>query len=203
MADQGESSAPFVFERLQTSGNPTGRIHRITWSPDGNILAGATYDRVIWLWTAATRQWWKKLGEGSNGHTKLVTSVTWSPDGKELASGSDDTTIRIWNVDIGLPLNRPLTGHTGYVTSVAWSPDGNLLASGSDDWTVRVWDVTTRKKRWQKKHGDRVLSVAWSPDGKILVLGPRWQSTAQGDPTQRQGLLCSLVPGWKVGCVSI
>ena len=108
----------------------------MSFSPDGNTLASASWDKTVRLWDANTGSPIRTL----TGHTNWVYSVSFSPDGNTLASGSWDTTVRLWNANTGSPI-RTLTGHTSGVTSVSFSPDGNTLASGSWDATVLLWEL--------------------------------------------------------------
>ncbi|KAL0257747.1 Protein sof1 [Diplodia seriata] len=65
----------------------------VDWSPTGEELVSASYDRSIRLWTR---------GQGHSRdiyHTKRmqrVFSCAWSPDNNYILSGSDDGNVRIW-----------------------------------------------------------------------------------------------------------
>ena len=114
----------------------TGGVNRVEWSPDGKILASASTEGTVRLWSAEG----KSLAT-LTGHIGYVYSVAWSPDGKILASASWDKTVRLWSPD-GKAL-ATLTGQTDRVKSVAWSPDGKTLASASDDSTIRLWEINS------------------------------------------------------------
>lgn len=108
----------------------------LAFSPDGQLLATASSDKIIRLWQT---QGWDYL-RALSGHTGDINALAFSPDGRRLASGAADLTVRLWDVGTGQPLSV-LTGHTDRVKAVAFSPDGSLLASGATDNAVRVWDL--------------------------------------------------------------
>ncbi|MBN3950075.1 MAG: protein kinase [Nostoc sp. NMS7] len=137
-------------------------VKSVAISPDGKILASASYDETIKLWNLATGEEIYTL----TGHSDSVDSISISSDSKTLASGSDDKTIKLWNLATG-KIIRTLTGHTESVKSVAISPDGKTLASGSNDNTIRLWNLTTGKTIRTLR--DFSLHIAISPDGKTLV----------------------------------
>ncbi|MFE9765171.1 AAA family ATPase [Streptomyces sp. NPDC005808] len=156
----------------------TGAVYLTSFSPNGRILATASYDRTVRLWDVSDPTRPKPLGEPLTGHTSWVSSAVFSPDGSTLASAADDGTIRLWNVrDPGHPraLGAPLTGHGGTIYLLAFSPDGQTLASANEDHVVRLWDVrdAARAKALGELTGATapVRSVAFSPDGQTLAAG--------------------------------
>ncbi|MBN9688696.1 MAG: protein kinase [Verrucomicrobia bacterium] len=66
-----------------------------SFSPDGRLLATASWDRLIHLWSVATGEKVATL----NGHKAGVLEVAFSSDGRTLASSSDDWTVKLWHVE--------------------------------------------------------------------------------------------------------
>jgi WD40 repeat protein len=153
----------------------SSEVSSVMFSPDGNLLASASWDNTIRLWNTSNLNNPQLIGQPLRGHANLVSSVAFSPDGKTLASSSRDNTVRLW--DLTTPtdikeLTAPLTGG-GALYMVAFSPDGRTLAAASDDRTVRLWDVTDRRAPHAgpilSGHTGPVWAVAFSPNGHTLA----------------------------------
>ncbi|MEW2396405.1 AAA family ATPase [Streptomyces sp. NPDC046862] len=156
----------------------TGAVYLTSFSPNGQTLATASYDRTVRLWDVSDRSRPKQLGKPLTGHTSWVSSAVFSPDGRTLASAGDDGTIRLWDVRDPRhpsPLGEPLAAHKGTIYLIAFSPDGRTLASVGEDHTVRLWKVDdpSRPKALDTLTGASaaVRSVAFSPDGRTLAAG--------------------------------
>ena len=117
----------------------TGWISSVTWSPDGTMIATASYDMSIRIWNAITGKIIHTLKE----HTNIVRVVAWSPDGKWLASGSEDCLVRLWNPQTGAML-RTLRFHKHYITSIKWSDDSLTLISQTS-FDKATWSIETCK----------------------------------------------------------
>ncbi|KAF2156872.1 WD40 repeat-like protein [Myriangium duriaei CBS 260.36] len=141
-------------------------VAAVAISPSGTLVASASADGTIKLWSLATGAVLHTL----EGHIAGVSCLAWSPDSTVLASGGDDKLIRLWDVQTGKAYPTPLAGHCSYVYSVAFSPKGNMLVSGSYDEAVFLWDVrTARVMRSLPAHSDPVAGVDFVRDGTLVA----------------------------------
>ena len=113
-------------------------MNAVTFSPDGRLLASASWDNTVRLWSVADR---RQVGPPLYGHADLggASSVSFSPDGHLLASSGSDKTVRLWDPATQRPVGEPLP-LPDRVNAVAFSPDGHGLASGDDGADVRLWE---------------------------------------------------------------
>ncbi|MGH3755587.1 MAG: WD40 repeat domain-containing protein [Pseudonocardiaceae bacterium] len=146
----------------------TGPVYGVAFSPDGQKIATAGYDKTVRVWDAATGQ---QIGQPLTGHIDQIRGVAFSPDGQKIATAGYDETVRVWDAATGQQIGQPLSGHKNTVYGVAFSPDGTTLASASSDQTVRLWNVATGEPIGQPLtgHTGYVWGVAFSPDGERIA----------------------------------
>ncbi|OUL26791.1 hypothetical protein BV378_12270 [Nostoc sp. RF31YmG] len=145
----------------------SNRIFSVAFSPNGQLLASASADRTIKIWSPHTGQCLKTL----HGHGSWVWAIAFSPDNHLLASASYDHTVKIWDVSSGECL-RTLQGHPGSVLAIAFSHDGKTLFSSGYDSIVKCWDMKTGKcfHTWEAD-SNRVWAIAVSPDNQYFATG--------------------------------
>ncbi len=149
------------------AGHAGGPIKGLAFTPDGRLLASASWDRTLRIWDV-------QGGEARHvlrGHKAPVLAVDASADGRWFASGSADRTVKVWDAATGKVV-RMLGGHSGGVLAVRFSPAGGLLASAATDGTVRVWETAGwRELPPMHRHATAVRALAFRGDGKVLASG--------------------------------
>ncbi|XP_076245673.1 notchless protein homolog 1 isoform X1 [Calliopsis andreniformis] len=109
-------------------------INDVKFSPNGRIIASASFDKSIKLWESNTGKYIASL----RGHVQAIYSIAWSADSRLLVSGSADSTLKVWSMKTK-KLCQDLPGHADEIYAVDWSPDGLRVASGGKDKVLRLW----------------------------------------------------------------
>ncbi|KAL6129956.1 hypothetical protein ACLB2K_068338 [Fragaria x ananassa] len=126
---------PFVSK--QPKARMTGHqqlVNHVYFSPDGQWIASASFDRSVRIWNGTTGKFFGVL----RGHVGPVYQISWSADSRLLLSGSKDSTLKVWDIRT-MKLKQDLPGHADEVYAVDWSPDGEKVASGGKDRVLKLW----------------------------------------------------------------
>ncbi len=146
-------------------------LYDAEFSPAGDLLATAGYDRSIRLWDTETGDLLRTL----EGHNGAVYDLAFSPDGAVVASASADQTVKLWQVASGQrldTLNQPLAEQL----AVVFAPGGERIYIGGADNRIRAYDFVSRQelaanplREVRFAHEGSIVALAISPDGRWLV----------------------------------
>lgn len=116
--------------RLHLAGRLQGHTNEV-WhasiSHDGSMLATASKDGSVMIWSLPTGELLRKLSD----HTAGVMHVTWSPDDRLLLTCSLDSSARLWRADTG-DCQRVFLMN-GEATSGLWTEGGHSVIVASEE----------------------------------------------------------------------
>ncbi|HEY1353525.1 MAG TPA: hypothetical protein VGF67_28275 [Ktedonobacteraceae bacterium] len=144
-------------------------VHAVTWSPDGQHLAAASGNQILFLNAQNART----EARSTHTHQATVTALAWSqPQPQLLVSAGLDRLAVVWDTRTFRPQTF-FRQHTAGILAAAWAADGQTVGSSSQGGVVRVWHGASG----QQVHGfffDGAVSLnalAFEPAGMRLAAG--------------------------------
>ncbi|MDZ8051247.1 MAG: caspase family protein [Aulosira sp. ZfuVER01] len=154
-------------ERNRLAGH-TDRVNDVSISPDGKMIASASADQTVRLWTREGKQFTEPLQ-----HNYPVWTVSFSHDGKLIATGDGDGVIRIWNSKDGslkttIP-QKDLKKDNRSVLKLSFSHDDKTIAAANFDNDVRIWRVADAQLIHKLPHGAIVQGVSFNKNSQKIA----------------------------------
>ena len=119
---------------------PNSPIYGASISPDGKLLATASFDGTVYLWGLEPSQ--EEPIKKFQDPSKSVFNLIFSSDGKRLATTSWDGTVRLWDLEANeSPLKQLGQPGDEEISLVAFSSDGEKLATASLKGNIRLWNL--------------------------------------------------------------
>lgn len=166
-------------------------IAALAVSPDEALLASASWDRTVRLWS---------LPDGTSrvleGHTQNVNGVAFVPDGR-LVSVGYDLALRIWRLPDGEP---EIVTLPAALNAVAVAPDGEIV-TGAVDGKLRMLTTDGKVSGEVAASPTPVVALAMSADGALVAAAGIGGTVAIIDRKSRN-LLRTLVVGLPVWSVA-
>ena len=167
---------------LQTGYNNFWSATRLVFSPDGRLLATATYrSNTIKLWETATNRKLRDLSSSGQNVIGLAPAVAFSRDSRMIAAAGGDNSVTVWDVMSGRELQKFTGSAPGTMMAslgvyfIAFASDNRLVAVSD---AIRVWDLSTGRELQSFEAGMPSAagvngsdgSMTLSPDGNQLFV---------------------------------
>lgn len=141
-----------------------GFVPGLAFSPDDSLLASASADQSIKLWS--TSDW--TVEATLIGHADEVWSVSFSQDGKKIVSGSKDDTVKTWTTSSKSLDRESIMLPTGH------RPGGSAPSNDKemtwDPTRIHIWNKEyTRVIHYLDSNKDSFTGAAWMSKDEILI----------------------------------
>ena len=142
-------------------------IHRIAFSPSGQILATTAHrNKGVQLWHSPDFRRGPFLQ-----HPDRVHQVCFSPDGRLVATAAYDRAVWLWRAQSGQAVWPKPLNHGSHVLAIAFSPSGKFLITAGRDRSIRRWDLATGELAGDPLlHNDAVRAIVFNPQDENMLL---------------------------------
>jgi AAA-like domain/WD domain, G-beta repeat len=159
--------AIFSFQQRPILPISISNIGLINFSPDSQILVGASDDRTLKLWHRDG-----SLKAVLKGHSDRIIKVGFSPDSQRLVAVSEDNTVKIWQVDG--KLMQTLPAESDRTNGIRSNQQSSIIASGiaGDNfktWKFGRWEIDGTSIEHSQKQKSAAESTIFSPDGRAIA----------------------------------
>ncbi len=157
---------------------PCTGMSDIAWSPDGNFLATATGNIMVWNRTNDS------ITTVRSSHNARY--VSWSPDSQQVAGLAHDGTVAVYHLNGNLIWEND--SHNRHMAGIAWSPDGKWIATGNCRGPIELWHSDGTKGGTLEGTLPEWYDLAWSPNSDQLAApaltpGFAWRIWKVGEET--------------------
>ena len=151
------------IRRLREMGDST---RRVTFSPDGQLIAATSHDGTALVWDASSGAIKVRL---ASPH-QYLGQVEFNQSSTLVASASEGSVL-IANVSTGMTSSMLAIGR--YLSELHFDPSSQRLIGSSLDGTTRVWNISSSYRQWGSPElgKDCGTDVNVEPDRRFVAVG--------------------------------
>ncbi len=144
----------------------TDSVHAVSFSPDGQRLATASYDGHIGLFDVATGQ-----GSTQKAHDGYAKSISFDATGRWLLSSGEDYKLRLWDTQHLTQPPHELAQLQDIPMWASLAPDGRSTVVVGRELAITLLNFTQPSPPAQRMvgHENTVYRAIHSPDGQQLA----------------------------------
>jgi WD40 repeat protein len=158
-------------------------VSQLLLSPDGKLLATASWDGVARTFDAKTKELRQEFSHVTPKFEPSITDLAFCDKGKLLATADVWARVKVWNVESGQEL--PLKGFQSNLDVrqvLATHPSQPILATLTSPNTISLWDMASGDKLpFECAHQGAVNELRFSKDGRHLLSASDDQTLAVWD----------------------
>ncbi|NBD16319.1 MAG: hypothetical protein GVY04_09285 [Cyanobacteria bacterium] len=150
----------------------TQTVQAVDVSPDGNLIASASWDGTVKLWQSNGQ-----LIKTLDAHHREVMDIHFQPEGTLFASASLDGTIRLWQRDGTLV--KVISTQQQALNCVRFMPNGQQFITAGEDGTLAIWNGDGTLDKRFLAHDQGISQISISPDGNWIASASQHSSVVK------------------------
>lgn len=162
-------------------------ISQIKYSPDGQLIATAGWDKTIKLWNSQTGE----LVNTLPGHQAAINTLVFSPDNQTIIAGTEDNNIYIWNIQNKPKIVKKIAAHDDSIKAITISNDNQIIASAGYDNQIKLWTIQGQLLQTISAHNLAITSLEFAPNQKnhqdYIITSGSWDNTVKIWSIQNRG----------------
>jgi WD domain, G-beta repeat len=153
-------------EIVRAFAQPSVRLGRVAFAPEGAAVAATTQDGELRIW----REGGSEIVINSLG---MDVTMAWNSDGSSIAAGDPEGVIAVYDAVSGKRVRKFRIGPDGAgfdhaVRAMAWRPCGSAIAVADNSGHIRLWSLDTATSEELATTPSAVYSMSFSLDGHHL-----------------------------------
>jgi len=159
-----------VCQRTFSLTKHTDDIHSVAFSPDGNMLATASFDGNYLLWEIPSGLFKKTLGK-DRSISKYIFAGSFSPDGDKFALGVGGSVeiLGLAPAKVKKIINKDMEHSQRWIRGIAYSPKENIIATGIGRDLI-LWNTIIGTTMGNHDCESLIRNLAFSPDGNTIAI---------------------------------
>ena len=152
------------FDRECASMKAHGRLHTLSYSPDGKLLVGLGDNGQLRSWDADSGE----LIATRRGVLHRPTGVAFFGNSTRLVSADHSHAILVWDSSSWERI-LSFTGHQDPILALSISPDDGIVASADKKGNLKLWSPESGKLLHSLRSSKPIVSLGFVPDGSLLA----------------------------------
>jgi len=154
------------YEKVLSGEGHCSLIHGLCWAPDSTLLATASADGLVKVWSLEKRD---GLPVCVLPHPCYVYATCFTRSAEHLFTGAYDSIIRLWKVNNGTAhVLQELQWHAGMVNGLSYCINNHVLYSADSHGRIGVW--REEKGCWQLRRHMNTVEVILISTGTCMCI---------------------------------